>query len=345
MKPRMRVLLGLAIGLLVAGAALLWFGQRWITQGVEQAGPHTASVRIEVPAGASVRSVLRRLQESGAVADPDAAQWWLRLRGRDLRMRIGVYEIPAGASVREALRKVAAGEVVLESLTVVEGWTFSQMRRAVESHPAVRVTLRDRSRDELMATLGLPGTHPEGRFFPDTYRFAGGTTDLEIYRLAQRQLERELAAAWESRDPDVPVRSPDELLVLASIVEKETGQPEERARIAGVFVSRLRTGMRLQSDPTVIYGLGDAYDGDIRTRDLRGDTPYNTYTRNGLTPTPIALVGREALRATARPNVTGDLFFVATGDGDGSHVFTRTYPEHQAAVRRMLERQRARGLL
>jgi UPF0755 protein len=344
-KPVARVLLGIVLGLVVAGAALLWFGQRWITEGVERAGPHTAAIRIEVPTGASARAVLRRLQEAGAVADPDAAQWWLRLQGRDLRMRVGSYEIPAGASVREALRKIAAGEVVLESLTIVEGWTFAQMRRAVEAHPAIRVTLRDRSPDELMATLDLPGVHPEGRFFPDTYRFAAGTTDLELYRLAQRQLERALAAAWESRAPDLPVQSPQELLVLASIVEKETGQPAERARVAGVFVLRLRIGMRLQSDPTVIYGLGDAYDGDIRTRDLRGDTPYNTYTRNGLPPTPIALVGREALLATAQPNVTGDLFFVATGDADGGHVFTRTYPEHQAAVKRMLERQRARGLL
>lgn len=345
MKPVARALLGIVLGLIVAGAGVLWFGQRWINQGIDRAGPHTTVVRIEVPAGASARSVLRRLQESGAVADPEAAQWWLRLQGRDLRMRVGSYDIPAGASVREALRKIAAGEVVLESLTIVEGWTFAQMRRAIEAHPAVRVTLRDRSADELMATLNLPGVHPEGRFFPDTYRFAAGTTDLELYRLAQRQLERELAAAWEARIPDLPVRSPEELLVLASIVEKETGQAAERARVAGVFVLRLRIGMRLQTDPTVIYGLGDSYDGDIRTRDLRSDTPYNTYTRDGLPPTPIALVGREALVATSRPNVTGDLFFVATGDGDGSHVFTRTYPEHQAAIKRMLERQRARGLL
>lgn len=345
MKAVARVLLSVVLGLLVAGATLLWFGQRWIAQGVDQPGPHTEVVRISVPPGASARTVLRRLQQAGAVADGNAAQWWLRLHGRDLRMRVGSYEIPAGASVRDALGKIAAGDVVLESVTIVEGWTFAQMRRAVESHPGVRVTLQDRSPAELMAVLDRPGVNPEGRFFPDTYRFAAGTTDLELYRLAQRQLERELAAAWDARVLDLPVKSAQELLVLASIVEKETGQPEERARIAGVFVTRLRSGMRLQSDPTVIYGLGDAYDGDIRTRDLRGDTPYNTYTRSGLTPTPIALVGRDALRATAQPKVTGDLFFVATGDGDGSHVFTRTYAEHQAAVKRMLERQRARGLL
>lgn len=334
----------LLVGVIVA-VGLLWAGRQWIEQGVDRAGPHAATVRIEVNAGASARTVLRLLQDTGAVADPAAAQWWLRLHGRDLRMRRGTYDIPARASLRNALGQVAAGDVVLESLTIVEGWTFAQMRRAIEAHPAIRVTLRDRSADEIMATLEHAGTHPEGRFFPDTYRFAAGTTDLELYRLAQRQLERALAAAWDTRAADLPLRAPDELLVLASIVEKETGQPEERARIAGVFVSRLRSGMRLQSDPTVIYGLGDRYDGDIRSRDLRSDTPYNTYTRGGLPPTPIALVGREALLATAQPNITGDLFFVATGDADGSHVFTRTYADHQAAVRRMLERQRQRGLL
>lgn len=340
-----RSLLGLVVLLLLGAAVALWLGQRWIEQGVSAPGPHADVVRIDVPAGASARSVLRQLDAAGAVAAPDAAQWWLRVHGRDLRMRVGRYDIPAGASVRDALRKVAAGEVVLESLTIVEGWTFAQMRRAVEAHPAVQVTLRDRSAAEIMASLGQPDQHPEGRFFPDTYRFAAGTTDLELYRLGLRQLERELAGAWDQRAADLPVRSPEELLVLASVVEKETGDPAERARIAGVFVSRLRLGMRLQSDPTVIYGIGDAYDGNIRTRDLRTDTPYNTYTRNGLPPTPIALVGRAALRATARPNVTGDLFFVATGEADGGHVFTRTYPEHQAAVKRMLERQRQRGLL
>lgn len=343
-RRRRTALVVLMIGVLAA-CGLLWAGWQWMEQGIDRAGPHAATVRIEVTPGASARTVLRTLQDVGAVADAGAAEWWLRLHGRDLRMRRGTYDIPAGASLRDALGQVAAGEVVLESLTIVEGWTFAQMRRAVEAHPAIRVTLHDRSPEEIMATLERAGAHPEGRFFPDTYRFAAGTTDLELYRLAQKQLERALAAAWDARATDLPLRTPDELLVLASIVEKETGQPDERARIAGVFVSRLRSGMRLQSDPTVIYGLGERYDGDIRSRDLRSDTPYNTYTRGGLPPTPIALVGREALLAAAQPNVTGDLFFVATGDADGSHVFTRTYADHQAAVKRMLERQRQRGLL
>ena len=341
----MRRLLLVAVFLLALAGLGGLLANGWLERGVTQAGPHASAVRIVVPAGASARSVLRLLADAGTVAEPTAAEWWLRLRGRTLRVRSGTYEIPAGASVREAFERIGTGRVVLETLTVVEGWTFAQMRRAVEAHPRVRVTLRGRSAEEIMATLGARGLHPEGRFFPDTYRFADGTTDVELYRLARRQLDAALAEAWQQRAPDLPLRTPDELLTLASVVEKETGKAAERPRIAGVFVSRLRSGMRLQSDPTVIYGIGDRYDGDIRSRDLGLDTPWNTYTRHGLPATPIALVGREALQAVARPEVTGDLFFVATGEADGGHVFTRTYADHQAAVQRMLQRQRERGLL
>lgn len=339
---RVALVLVLLLALLGVGALL---GNRWLERSVDAPGPNAAPVRVVVPAGASARSVLRLLADAGVVAEPAAAQWWLRLHGRDVKVRPGTFEMPAGASLREAFERIGAGRVVLESLTVVEGWTFAQMRRAVEAHPRIRVTLRGRSPEELMAALGARGVHPEGRFFPDTYRFADGTTDLEIYRLARRQLDDVLAQAWQQRVPDLPLKSADELLTLASVVEKETGKASERPRIAGVFVSRLRSGMRLQSDPTVIYGLGDGYDGDIRTRDLGRDTPWNTYTRGGLPATPIALVGREALLAVARPEITGDLFFVATGEADGGHVFTRSYPEHQQAVQRMLQRQRERGLL
>jgi UPF0755 protein len=323
----------------------LWLADRSLVRSVEQPGAHGETVRVQVPAGATGRSVLRLLAERGVIADARPVEWWLRLHGRDLRMRAGTYEIPPHASARAALERIASGQVVLESLTIVEGWTFRQMRRAVESHPGIRPTLRGRSDADVMAEMGRPGLHPEGRFYPDTYRFAAGTSDLEIYRIALRQLEAALQSAWSQRADDLPLKSPDELLVLSSIVEKETGLAAERPRIAGVFVSRLRRGMRLQSDPTVIYGLGDGYDGDIRSRDLVTDTPYNTYTRGGLPPTPIALVGREALVATAAPDVTGDLFFVATGEADGAHVFSRTYAEHRAAVQRMLRRQRERGLL
>jgi UPF0755 protein len=333
-----------SLGLLLLLVAL-WLADRSLVRSAEQPGAHDAAVRVQVPTGASARSVLRLLAERGVIADARPVEWWLRLHGRDLRVRAGTYEIPPRASARAALERIASGQVVLESLTIVEGWTFRQMRRAVESHPGIHATLRGRADAEIMVALGQPDLHPEGRFYPDTYRFAAGTSDLEIYRLARRQLDAALETAWLQRSPDLPLKSASELLVLASVVEKETGIAAERPRIAGVFVSRLRSGMRLQSDPTVIYGLGDGYDGDIRSRDLVADTPYNTYTRDGLPPTPIALVGREALAATATPDVTGDLFFVATGEADGAHVFSRTYAEHRAAVQHMLERQRERGVL
>jgi UPF0755 protein len=215
------------------------------------------------------------------------------------------------------------------------------MRRAIEATPDLAQTLAGKSDALLMEAIGHPGEFPEGRFFPDTYRFAAGTADREVYALAYRQMSALLAADWAGRAPDLPLKSPYEALILASIVEKESARPEERPRIAGVFVARLRRGMRLQTDPTVIYGLGGAYDGRIHDRDLRTDTPYNTYSRAGLPPTPIALPGRDALQASVHPELTGALYFVATGDGDGSHHFSATLAEHNAAVQRYLARLRA----
>ncbi len=326
-------------------AAGLWAGSAWIDAQVEAPGPHAEPVRVTVTAGQSLRSVLNTLADAGALRDRRAVDLWLRLRGRALTAHVGSYEIPAGATPRQILEQIDAGRVVLESLTIIEGWSFAQMRRAIEAHPGLRQTMKDRSDAELMQAIGRAGVPAEGRFLPDTHRFAAGTADIEIYRLANRQLEQSLAAAWDSRVADLPLKSADEALVLASIVEKETGKASERPRIAGVYLRRLRIGMRLQSDPTVIYGMGSSYDGDIRTRDLTADTPYNTYTRGGLPPTPIALPGAAALRAVARPLETGELFFVATGEADGAHVFTKTYEEHLVAVRRMLARQKARGIL
>jgi UPF0755 protein len=232
------------------------------------------------------------------------------------------------------------GAVVLETLTVVEGSTFAELRRALEKHPAVTQTLKGKTNDEVMALIGHANELPEGRFFPDTYRFAARTTDVDILKLAYDSMARVLAEAWKGRREGLPISTPYQALILASVVEKETGLAAERPRIAGVFTTRLRMGMRLQSDPTVIYGIGEKYDGDIRTRDLQRDTPYNTYTRGGLPPTPIALPGRESLMAVVRPNETGDIFFVATGDGTGAHYFSKTLEEHNAAVRRFLNRLR-----
>jgi UPF0755 protein len=252
-----------------------------------------------------------------------------------------MYEIPAGASPADILESFDQGRVVLEQLTVIEGSRFADLRHTLDNHAAVTHTLHGKSDEEVMAALGHAGEFPEGRFFPDTYRFAARTTDVEILGLAYNAMRRVLDEAWQQRSADLPFQTPYEALTLASIIEKETGLGAERPKIAGVFVTRLRKGMRLQTDPTVIYGLGASYDGDIRSRDLVADTPYNTYTRAGLPPTPIALPGRDSILAAVRPQESGELYFVATGTGDGGHHFSRTLEEHNAAVRSYLEHLRA----
>ena len=327
-------ILGISL-VLIAAMVLLW-----IDRSAHSTGPLAREIIFEVQAGESTRSVLRRLQSEGALGSAVRAEWWWRWRHGALEVRTGRYRLAEGVSSAALLEQLQYGRVVLESLTIIEGSTFADFRRALRDHPHVRQTLNGMSDAQVMQALELEGHH-EGRFFPDTYRFAAGTTDRNILRLGYAKMQRQLAAAWEQRAPGLPLKSPDEALILASIVEKETGLASERAQVAGVFVSRLRRGMRLQSDPTIIYGLGETFDGDIRTRDLRTDTPYNTYTRGGLPPTPISLPGADSLNAVVQPEETGALFFVATGTGDGSHRFSRTYAEHREAVKAMLARQRA----
>jgi UPF0755 protein len=333
---KLLAVLGVIIGLAAAGAAIYWQRANAVMQAP---GPHQQPLELVVKSGATVRGALAELDSRGALSDRRAIELLLRVRGWP-QIRTGRYEIPAAASPQDILRQLVEGRVVLETLTVIEGWRFADMRRAVEDHPQIKVTLRGQDIAGLMSAIGHPGENPEGRFFPDTYRFAAGTTDRELFALSYRKMAETLEAAWKARAPDLPINSAYEALTLASIVEKETGLASERGRIAGVFVTRLRKNMRLQTDPTVIYGLGAAYDGNIRERDLRMDTPYNTYTRSGLPPTPIALPSREAIEAATRPLETGDIFFVATGIGDGSHVFSATLEEHNAAVQRYLARLR-----
>ena len=334
------LVLGLLIALGAAAAAIYW--QRSSAM-MQAAGPHPDPIQLDVKPGASVRSVLAELDTRGALADRHGVELQLRVRGWP-QIRSGRYDIPAGASPADILQQLREGRVVLETLTVVEGWTFADMRRVVEAHPQVKVTLRGKDIPGLMADIGHAGEHPEGRFFPDTYRFAAGTADRDLYALAYRKMAEALETAWNSRAPGLPLVDSYQALTLASIVEKETGLASERPRIAGVFITRLKRNMRLQTDPTVIYGIGPAYDGNIRDRDLRADTPYNTYTRAGLPPTPIALPSREALEAVTHPQETGDIFFVATGAGDGSHVFSATLEAHNAAVARYLARLRENRL-
>ena len=340
----MRKQTGLILVFVLLIAAVAFGVYRWSTNEFTKPGPLQTTARTEVPAGASVRAVIRQFGDQGIIEDPRAIALYLRTHSLHPKIKAGTYDFPAAASPAQIFQMLEQGQVVLEQLTVVEGSTFAELRKALEKHPAVTNTLKGKTDTQVMAIIGHANELPEGRFFPDTYRFAAHTTDADILKLAYDSMARVLAQAWEQKKEDLPVTTPYEALTLASIVEKETGLASERPRIAGVFTRRLRTGMRLQSDPTVIYGIGEKYDGDIRTKDLSTDTPYNTYTRGGLPPTPIALPGRESIMAVVRPDETGDIFFVAVGDGTGAHHFSKTLEEHNEAVRQFLARLRQQSI-
>jgi UPF0755 protein len=333
----MRRILSLLMVLALIGVAAL-FGWRALDLMMDRPAQLADPVRIAVPAGASVRAVLGQLQRQNALRSARLVQLYLRLHGAIVRVQAGTYEIAPHATPRSILEQLNAGRVVLEAVTVVEGWNFAQLRRALDEHPAVTHQLHGLSDAQLMSALGHEGQAPEGRFFPDTYRFAAGTPDRKILEGAYERMQTELSAAWSARAPNLPVTNADQALILASIVEKETAREDERPKVAAVFVNRLRLGMRLQTDPSVIYGLGERYDGTIHTRDLQTDTPYNTYTRTGLPPTPIALPGAASLQAAMHPADTDALYFVATGNGDGSHHFSATLAEHDVALRAYLRK-------
>jgi UPF0755 protein len=338
LKNAGRVLPAFAVLLLLGLAAV--GGYFWLQREFQAPGPATTLTRVEVVPGATVRGVLSRLEGTGALRSWRAVVWYLRLRGAHPRMQAGVYEIPPHASPEQIIALFEEGKVVLDEITVIEGATFAEFLEALDQHPHVTHTLKGRSPAQIMSALGHPGEKAEGEFFPDTYRFAANTTDVAILGLAYEGMQRTLAAAWAARAADLPFDTPYQGLILASMVEKEAALKSERAMIAGVFVNRLRKGMRLQSDPTVIYGLGDKYDGSIHSRDLTADTSYNTYTREGLPPTPIALPGRESVIAAMHPAATDALYFVASGLGDGAHHFSSTLEEHNAAVQTYLARLR-----
>lgn len=290
----------------------------------------TEGYQLVVPAGASIGTVAQQLVRDGVLDEPHLLRVMARAEGKAAQIKAGEYLLQPSTTPQRLLRMLVAGEVVQHTLTIVEGWTFKQMMAAVRAHPALEHTVGDG--DDVMKLLGAPGEHPEGRFYPDTYHFPRGTTDIDFLRRAYQIMEQRLAAAWQQREEDLPLKSAYEALILASLIERETAVASERTRIAGVFVRRLRKGMRLQTDPTVIYGMGDAYDGNIRLRDLRTDTPYNTYTRFGLPPTPIAMPSGASIDAALNPAEGNELYFVSRGDG--SHHFSATLEEHNAAVRR-----------
>lgn len=294
---------------------------------------------LSVPPGTPLTRVANDLSERGVLEAPRLLSIYGRLSGEATRIHAGEYLIEHGSTPRELLLQLVNGEVYLHQITVVDGWRFQELVSALRDHEAIDASELDP--DTVMADLGQPETHPEGQFFPDTYRFPRDTTALEILEQAHRALEEQLERAWSGYRATAVLQSPYDALILASIIEKETGLAEERRRIAGVFHRRLERGMRLQTDPTVIYGLGADFDGNLRRRDLERDTPYNTYTRNGLPPTPIALPGAGALSAAVDPEAGSELYFVATGQGDGSHYFSATLEEHNAAVARYLQQIRS----
>jgi UPF0755 protein len=285
-----------------------------------------------VPPGSSVANLARQLEDQGVIGSALLLRVYARLSGTATRIKTGEYLIASGTRPAAFMEQLVEGRVIQYALTIVEGWTFRQMLAAVRGHEKLEHTLDGLDDEVIMAHLGAPGEHPEGRFFPDTYYFPLGTSDLAFLKRAFNTMQEQLGRSWATRVDDLPLRKPYEALILASIIEKETGLNSERREIAGVFIRRLRKGMPLQTDPTVIYALGEDFDGDLRRRDLKVDSPYNTYENKGLPPTPIALPGQASLDAAVNPAPGDSLYFVA--DGSGGHVFSNTLREHNRAVRR-----------
>jgi len=318
-----RLLLLVALLAAAAAGAAAW----WLSQPLALA---TADVEVSIEPGTSVREIARLWHDAGVQADPELLYQWFRWSGQARRIRAGSYEIEPGATPRSLLEKMVRGDALMQAVHIIDGWTVRQMREALAAAPGLKPSTQTLSDAELMAAVGAPGEPAEGRFFPDTYLYSDGVSDLLVLKRAHAALERQLAAAWALRAADTPLKSPLEALALASVVQKETGHAADIGKVAGVFSNRLRLGMPLQSDPTVIYGLGPAYDGSLHKADLQRDTAYNSYTRTGLPPTPIALPGRDALLAAVRPDPTKALYFVSRGDGTSE--FSETLNAHNAAV-------------
>lgn len=316
------VLVVVVLAGLAAGGAWWW---------LQQPLPLSSeTVELSIEPGTAPREIAQGWVDAGVQVSPRLLYEWFRWSGQARRIRAGSYEIGAGTTPRALLEKMVRGDETLATVRLIEGWTFRQFRAELAKAEALKPTTAGMSDAELMAALGRPGLAPEGRFHPDTYAYSKGSADLAVLRRALRAMQQRLDAAWAQRTPDTPLKSADEALILASIIEKETGAASERGRVAQVFVNRLRIGMPLQTDPTIIYGLGERFDGNLRKRDLQTDGPYNTYLRAGLPPTPIAMPGKAALLAAVRPDPGKALYFVARGDGTSE--FSETLAEHNRAV-------------
>ncbi|SNS78494.1 UPF0755 protein [Noviherbaspirillum humi] len=313
----------LTLAVVVAGTGYFWATQPIITVDEEP-------IEFTVLPGGGVRGSAEQIAKAGVPIQPLLFEVLARLTGKGSKLKAGSYELKPGTTPLGLVDQLARGQFAQESLAIIEGWTFRQMRQAVAQHPGLKHDTAQMSDKELLAKVAPGYKAAEGLFFPDTYLFAKGSSDIQVYRQAHALMQKRLSDEWARRDPAVPYKSPYEALIMASIVEKETGQRSERGLIAAVFVNRLKQGMLLQTDPTVIYGMGDKFQGNIRKRDLETDTPYNTYTRPGLPPTPIALPGAESLAAALRPAQSDALYFVARGNGTSE--FSRTLADHNRAV-------------
>jgi len=320
-----------------AGLLLLGFvsgGFAWLQSPLSMTSDN---VELAIEPGTSSRAVGQAIADAGVNTSPLLFYTWFRLSGQSRLIRAGNYEIGRGDTPWTLTEKLVRGQETLRSVTLVEGWTFRQMMSALAKADGLRSDTHGLSPEQIMQKLGRGDLSAEGRFFPDTYTYARGSSDLAVLKRASHAMEKQIAEIWKSRAPDTPLKTSDEALTLASIVEKETGRSSDRPQIAGVFVNRLRVGMLLQTDPTVIYGLGPQFDGNLRKRDLQSDSPWNTYVHAGLPPTPIAMPGKEALVAAVRPAQTKALYFVARGDG--SSQFSNTLEEHNRAVAHFQRKQ------
>ena len=318
-----KILAILLFSLLFAGAWASW----WLLTPLRLASD---SVELSIEPGNSPREVASAWVNAGVQSDPRLLYQWFRWSGQSRLIRAGSYEIHRGESAMQLLQKMVRGDQVLEQLRFIEGWNFSQMRAAIARAPSLKQSTAGLTEAQLMTLIGAPGQAAEGRFFPDTYAYSRGVSDLTLLKRAHQAMQKRLAAAWSLRADGLPLKSADEALILASIIEKETGAASERAMVSAVFINRLRIGMPLQTDPTVIYGLGERYSGRLRKRDLLADQPFNTYLRRGLPPTPISMPGNASLLAALHPAPSQAQYFVARGDG--SSEFSDTLSAHNRAV-------------
>ena len=322
-------LMKLLTSLMVAALLLVAAGYWWIQNPLDT---RQTTLDLSVEPGTSPKAIAQAVVDAGADSSATLLYAWFRVSGQSRQMRAGSYEIAPDTSPQRLLNMLVRGEESLRTVTIVEGWNWRQVRQALAKAENLKPESRVLSDEALMAQLGRPGVAPEGRFYPDTYSYAKGTSDVSVLQRAMKAMDKHVQQAWEARQSSVSVKTPEEVLILASIVEKETGKGADRPMISGVFNNRLRIGMRLQTDPTVIYGLGEAFDGNLRRIHLQTDSPWNTYTRGGLPPTPIAMPGKASLLAAVQPAKTSALYFVA--QGDGSSHFSASLEEHNRAVNR-----------